>query len=69
MLPMARKLDLVGVAEVAAMLGTSRPQVSRFALREDFPEPVARLRMGPIWMAEDVKKWASGPRPDGRRKR
>jgi predicted DNA-binding transcriptional regulator AlpA len=64
-----RQLDLVGVAEIALMLDTSRAQVSRWALREDFPRPVARLRMGPIWMRADVKRWARQRKPNGRRNR
>lgn len=68
MLPMPKKLDLVGVAEVALLLGTSRAQISRWALRDDFPDPVARLRMGPIWMKDDVVRWAKQRKPNGRRK-
>ena len=69
MLLMPRQLDLVGVAEIGLMLGTSRAQVSRWALRKDFPDPVARLRMGPIWMRADVERWAKQRKPNGRRKR
>jgi hypothetical protein len=68
MLPVSRKLDLVGVAEIAMTLRTSRAQVSRWSLRDDFPAPVARLRMGPIWMRGDVERWAKGRKPNGRRK-
>jgi hypothetical protein len=49
-------------------LSTSRAQVSRWSLRDDFPEPVARLRMGPIWMRGDVERWAKGRKPNGRRR-
>jgi predicted DNA-binding transcriptional regulator AlpA len=66
---MSRKLDLVGVAEVAMMLKASRAQVSRLSLREDFPDPVARLRMGPIWTRADVTRWAEQRKPNGRQKR
>jgi predicted DNA-binding transcriptional regulator AlpA len=69
MLQVGRELDLVGVAEIALMLDTSRAQVSRWALRDDFPKPVARLRMGPIWMRADVERWAKQRKPNGRRKR
>jgi predicted DNA-binding transcriptional regulator AlpA len=41
---MARKPeDLVGLAEVAAILKTSRTQANRWTRREDFPEPIARF--------------------------
>jgi predicted DNA-binding transcriptional regulator AlpA len=66
---MSLELDLVGVAEIAAIFNTSRAQVSRWALREDFPDPVARLRMGPIWMRPDVERWGKQRKANGRRKR
>jgi len=55
--------DLVGLAEVAAMLKTSRTQANRWTRREDFPEPVARLRATPVWRADDVKAWAKQRKP------
>jgi len=61
---MARKPeDLVGLAEVAAMLKTSRTQANRWTRREDFPEPIARLRATPVWRADDVKAWAKQRKP------
>jgi predicted DNA-binding transcriptional regulator AlpA len=52
------QLKLVGVAEVAEVLGVSRRTAARYATRSDFPEPVARLRAGPIWLEDDVLTWA-----------
>ena len=63
------KPDLVGLAEVAEMLGTSRRQAIRWTQREDFPEPVARLRATRVWKRADVDRWAKRRKPDGRRKR
>jgi predicted DNA-binding transcriptional regulator AlpA len=61
---MARKQDdLAGLAEVAAMLNTSRTQAKRWTRREDFPEPIARLRATPVWRADDVKAWAKQRKP------
>jgi predicted DNA-binding transcriptional regulator AlpA len=61
---MARKPDdLVGLAEVAEMLNTSRTQANRWARREDFPEPIARLRATPVWQADDVKAWSKQRKP------
>jgi hypothetical protein len=40
------------------MLGTSRTQANRWTRRPDFPEPLARLRATPVWLADDVKAWA-----------
>ena len=55
--------DLVGVAEVAAMLNISRTQANRWTRRPDFPEPLARLRATPVWRANDVKAWAKQANP------
>ena len=51
-------LKLAGLAEVAELLGVSKRTATRYALRDDFPEPAARLRAGPIWLEEDVLAWA-----------
>jgi len=49
-------MTLVGVAEAADMLGVQRSNFLRdFVARTDFPEPVERLRCGPIWRAADVQ--------------
>ncbi len=65
---MGQELNLVGLAEVAEILGTSRTQASRWVER-DGPEPVARLRATPVWMRPDVERWAKQRKPNGRRKR
>lgn len=48
---------LVGVAEVAAMLGITRTRVSQLAKTQGFPEPVARLSAGPVWNRDDIERW------------
>jgi predicted DNA-binding transcriptional regulator AlpA len=54
-----RKLDLVGVTEVREMLGVSRQRVHQLVRdRPDFPEPVAELASGKIWLRRDVEQWA-----------
>ena len=51
---------LVGVAEIAADQGVSGQAVSHWVTRyEDFPEPVVRLAMGPVWMLEDIHEWVT----------
>jgi predicted DNA-binding transcriptional regulator AlpA len=49
----------MGVAEVKKLLGVSRQRVHQI-LREDasFPEPVAELESGRIWLRADVEAWA-----------
>lgn len=59
----------VGLAEIADMLDTSRTQVNRWAEREDFPDPIERLRMGPIWRRSDIERWWKKFKPNGRRKK
>lgn len=46
---------LAGTAEAAEILGVSSQRVSRLRLRKGFPEPVAVLRSGPVWLREQVE--------------
>jgi hypothetical protein len=50
--------DLVGVAEIAAMLGITRTRVTQLSKANAFPDPVARLAAGPVWRLDDVQHWA-----------
>jgi predicted DNA-binding transcriptional regulator AlpA len=54
---MAKSLRLVGLAEVAAMLGVTKRTALRNSRRADFPAPLAELAMGPVWDADDVEEW------------
>lgn len=55
--PMA--LDLVGIAEVAALLGVSTQRVDQIARQdESFPAPVAELAAGRIWLRPEITEWA-----------
>ena len=63
----SRPLRLMGTSEIAQFLELNhRSRVLR--LREakslNFPDPVAELKMGPVWLAEDIEEWA----PTWRRK-
>ena len=51
-------LDLVGVPEIAEMLGVSRPSVWRYLRRDDFPEPEAQVRGKRLWKRAAVERWA-----------
>ena len=51
-------LDLVGIAEIAEMLGVSTRRVDVLSRQRDFPEPVASLTGGRIWLRPDIEKWA-----------
>lgn len=49
--------ELVGIAEIGELLGVSRQRVTQLAKRDDFPAPIARLRMGPVWTLKAVRGW------------
>jgi hypothetical protein len=50
--------ELAGIAEVQVILGlNSRQHAAKLARRDDFPVPVSRLAMGPVWRAVDVRAW------------
>jgi prophage regulatory protein len=54
----AELMRLAGRTELAEMLGISRQRARLLTERSDFPEPVARMRRGPIWRIEDLEAWA-----------
>jgi predicted DNA-binding transcriptional regulator AlpA len=57
--PKNKKLDLVGVAEIATMVGVSRQRIDQIIrTHADFPPPVAELVAGRIWLRSDVQIWA-----------
>ncbi len=51
---------LVGVSEIAQMLGLTRQRVSTLSKRSDFPSPLATLASGPVWRAGDLTTFAAG---------
>ncbi len=54
-------MELVGLAEIADMLGISKQAVTNWRARKlGFPNPVATLKSGPVWSAEDMRRWAEG---------
>ena len=48
---------LLGVAEVAEMLGVSKQRASELARQESFPRPVISLASGPIWIEAAVSQF------------
>lgn len=55
---MTASIEVVGTAEVASMLGVSRQRVLQLSKAEAFPAPLARLSMGNVWLAEDIREWS-----------
>jgi len=50
--------ELVGIAEIAEILGVSRQRASQLQTKPDFPGPTATLRAGPVWYAGDISRFA-----------
>jgi FtsZ-interacting cell division protein YlmF len=51
-------LDVVGVAEIAQLLGVSKQRVHELLRNDaDFPEPAAELAAGRIWQRSEVEHW------------
>jgi predicted DNA-binding transcriptional regulator AlpA len=50
---------LLGVAEIATMLGLSRQRVNQLVQRDGFPAPEAELSAGRIWNREAVEAWTA----------
>lgn len=51
-------MDLMGAAEVGEFLGVSRQRVQQLVNKPEFPQPLAHLTMGKVWLAGDVEAWA-----------
>ncbi len=59
MAPKVDPEDIVGASEIAERLGVSSSVVHDWQRRYDeFPSPVIRLRMGLLWLWNDVETWA-----------
>ncbi len=54
----------MGASEIQARLGFSRQWTSALIQRRTFPEPIAVLAMGSVWLAQDVEDWVERNRPD-----
>lgn len=51
---------LVGMGEIAKMLGVSRQRVDQIvATASDFPKPEVHLMSGRVWMRSAVEAWIS----------
>lgn len=52
-----RTVALVGVHEIATMLGLTRQRVHQLVKTPDFPPPLAELAMGSVWDANTIAAW------------
>lgn len=56
----AELIGLVGISEIAEKAGVQANTVKVWRQRhDDFPEPLAQLKMGPVWSWTDVEPWVS----------
>jgi predicted DNA-binding transcriptional regulator AlpA len=55
-----RAEDLVGAGEIVDRLGIASTSLVHDWMRryDDFPEPIARLKGGSIWLWSEVEAWA-----------
>ena len=49
--------ELVGLAEIAALLEVSRSRADQLARTKGFPDPIAELSAGRVWNLSDVRAW------------
>lgn len=55
---LSEQLPVVGVAEIADILGVDRHRVYELTLSQDWPEPLARMATGSVWRTADIRRWA-----------
>jgi predicted DNA-binding transcriptional regulator AlpA len=61
-------VELLGVTEVAKVLGISRQRVDQLSNSDpDFPEPVAELGRGRVWARASIEAWAKATGRDVQR--
>lgn len=49
---------LMGQTEIAELLGVSRQRAQQLYKEGTLPPPADVLAMGPVWLREDVERWA-----------
>jgi predicted DNA-binding transcriptional regulator AlpA len=55
--------DLIGLSELAELLGVTKGEANAMRQRHGFPAPVVKLRMGPAWDKREVLEWHGEERP------
>lgn len=51
--------ELLGIGEIAELLGVTRQRASTLQTSAGFPDPVARLKSGPVWTEPSVRNFAA----------
>lgn len=52
--------QMLGAAELGALLGVSRQRVTQLTRKAWFPVPVMHLAMGAVWEMVDIERMVSG---------
>lgn len=51
-------MEYVGLVEAAEILGITKQNLTNVRHRDpQFPQPLAQLRMGPVWKTEQIKEY------------
>jgi hypothetical protein len=62
------RVEIVGLAEIATAAGVSKAAVCQWS---DLPDPLVRLKCGPIWLRADVDRYladrGTAPKAGGER--
>jgi prophage regulatory protein len=56
-------IRLMGAGEIAVRLRVTRQRVYQLVTRKGFPDPIAHLSMGQVWLTEDIEAWIRANRP------
>jgi predicted site-specific integrase-resolvase len=54
--------DLVGIAEVAEIIGVTRSSARVYRVQGLLPPTLTELACGPIWDRNDIEKWEANRR-------
>ena len=57
---------LIGTGEIKEQYGITRGQIFRLIAAGDWPEPVAELRHGKVWNADEIEECVTRLREAGR---
>jgi len=52
------------IDELATAMHVGRQRAYTISREKGFPDPVAKVKAGRIWLAEDVEAWIAANRPD-----
>ena len=58
----ADKLELLGVAEICALLGVHKMTLKRWRDAGRFPAPLQEMAAGPVWSRKEVERWQTSRR-------